>query len=106
VDRQQPNRVGALLLGHSLQLLRPDRLLLEDEADEPLDVGSAQLLVRAGQARELAQVRVPPLAVPAREHGQVVVVLGDDRLAEALERQPRRHGDEPLVPLLERAQQP
>ena len=33
-------------------------------------------------------------------------MLGDDRLAQALEREPRRRGDEPLVALLERAQQP
>jgi hypothetical protein len=106
VDRQQPHRVGALLLGHRLQLLRPDRLLLEHEAHEPLDVRSAQLLVGTRQARELAHVRVAALAIPAREHGEVVVVLGDDRLAEALERELRRSGHEPLVPLLERAQQP
>ena len=32
-------------------------------------------------------------------------MLGDDLLAEPLERQARRGGDEPLVALLERAQQ-
>ena len=90
VDREQPHRVGALLLGDRLELARADRLLLADEAHEPLDVRPAQLLVRARQPGELAEVRVPAAAVPLRQDGEVVVVLGDDPLAEPLEREPRR----------------
>ena len=106
VNRQQPDRVRALLLGHGVALCGTDRLLLLDKADEALDIGAAQLLVRAREPRELAQVRVAPAAVPLREHGQVVVVVGDDPLAEALEREPRRGLREPVVALLEGAQQP
>ena len=82
---------------------RADRILLGDEADEALDVGAAQLLVRAREPRELAQVRVAALPVAARQHGEVVVVLDEDALAEQLEREPRRALDEPLVALQERA---
>ena len=63
VDREQPDGVGALLLRHRVRLLRPDRLLPLDEADEALDVGAAELLVRPREPRELAQVRVPAAAV-------------------------------------------
>jgi hypothetical protein len=101
VDRQQPDHVGVLLLGHCLELLRPGLALLADEADEALDVGAAQLLVRARQARELAQVRVAAASIPLREHGEVVVVRGDDFLAEPLERESPRGGDEPLEALAE-----
>ena len=86
MDREQPDRVGPLLLRDRLQLARADRLLVADEADEALDVAAAQLLVRAREPRELAQVRVAAAAVPARQHGEVVVVRGDDLLAEPLER--------------------
>ena len=105
MDGEQADGVGALFLGHRLQLLRPDRLLLLHEADEALDVGSAQLLVGASQAGELPQVRIATPSVPLRQHGQVVVVLGDDRLAEALEREANGGGDQSVVPLLERPQQ-
>ena len=81
----------------------PDRVLLGDEADEPLEIGASQLLVRPGEPGELAQVRVPPLPVAPREHGEVVVVLDEDPLAEQLEREPRRALDEALVALQERA---
>ena len=87
VDREQPHGVGALLLRDRVALGGADRLLLLDEADEALDVGAAQLLVRAREPRELAQVRVAAPAVPLREHGEVVVVVGDDPLAEPLERE-------------------
>ena len=106
MDRQQPHRARPLLLGDRLELARADRLLLADEPDEALDVAAAQLLVRAREPRELAQVRVAAPPVPLGEHGEVVVVLGDDLLAQALEREPRRRGDEPVVALPERAQQP
>ena len=106
MNRQQPDGVGALLLRHGVALRRADRLLLLDEADEALDIRAAQLLVRAGEPRELAQVRVAPAAVPLREHGEVVIVVGDDPLAEALEREPRRRLGEPVVALPEGAQQP
>ena len=106
VDRQQPHSVGSLLLGHSVALGRADRLLLLDEADEALDVWPAQLLVRAREPRQLAEVRVAPAAVPLRQHGEVVVVVGDDPLAEALEREPRRRVGEPVVTLPEGTQKP
>ena len=105
VDRQQPHRARALLLGDRLELRGAGSLLVGDEAEEALEVTAAQLLVRAREPHQLAQVRVATLAVPAREHGEVVVVLGDDELAEPLERDARRGGDEPLVPLLEGADQ-
>ena len=86
VDREQPDGVGALLLGDGLELLRAERLLLADEADEARDVGAAERLVRRGRAapslRRFANRR---RAVPARENGEVVVVLGDDLLAQPLE---------------------
>ena len=85
VDREQPNRAGALLLGDRFELLRAERLLLADEADEPGDVGAANRLVVAREPTELAQVREAARAVPAREDGEVVVVLGEDPLAERLE---------------------
>ena len=43
--------------------------------------------------------------VPAREHGQVVVVLREDLLAEPLEPDAGGDADEPLVPLQEGAEQ-
>ena len=106
MDRQQPDGVRALLLRDRVALRRADRLLLLDEADEALDVGAAQLLVRAREPRQLAQVRVAPPSVPLGEHGEVVVVVGDDPLAEALEREPRRRLRQPVVALPEGAQQP
>ena len=104
MDRQQADGAGALLLRDGLELVRADGLLVGDEADEPLNVGTAQLLVRAREPRQLAEVRVPAPPVPAREDGKVVVVLCDDPLAEALERRTHRGGGEPFVPLPERTQ--
>ena len=88
MDREKPHRVGVLLLGNRLELTGTDGLLLADEADEALDVAAPQLLVGAREARELAHVRVAAPAVPLREHGEVVVVVGDDPLAELLQREP------------------
>ena len=105
MDREQPHGVGALLLGDRLELARADRLLLGDEADEALDVRPAQLLVRAREPRELAHVGVAPATVPLREHGEVVVVLADDLLAQPLEREPRQRRHEPVVALAEGAHQ-
>ena len=101
VDRQQPDDVGALLLRDRFQLRRADRPELSHEADEALDVGTAELLVRAGEPRQLAEVRVAPPAVPLGEDREVVVVLGDDPLAESL--QGRACGDtgQPVVALPE-----
>ena len=106
MDREQADRVGVLLLRDRLQLARADRVLLADEADEALDVTAAQLLVRAREPRELAHVRVAAPAVPLREHGEVVVVLGDDLLAEPLERERAERRGEPLVALAEGAEEP
>src|SRR5207302_691971 len=97
-DVVEPQPLGPLLLpallAHGLELARAELLLLADEADEALDVRPAQLLVRAGEPHQLAQVRVAALPVPAGEDGEVVVVLGDDLLAEALEREARGRGGE------------
>ena len=106
VDRQQPHRIRTLLLRHGVALGCTDSLLLLDEADEALDVGTAQLLVRAREPRQLAKIRVAAAAVPLGEHREVVVVVGHDPLAEPLEREPRRRLREPVVALLERAQKP
>ena len=70
-----------------------------DEADEAFDVGSSQLLVRACEPRQLAQVRVAAPPVPLREDGKVVVVRGDDLLAEPLQRERARGGDKALEAL-------
>ena len=91
VDREEPDRVGALLLRDRVGFLRPHRLLPLDEPHEALDLRAPELLVRPGQPGELAQVRVPAATVRAREHGEVVVVLRDDALAEELERGGRGH---------------
>ena len=101
VDGEQPHRVRVLLLGDGLELARADGLLLADEAHEALDVAAAQLLVGAREPGELAHVRVAPAPVPLREDGEVVVVVGDDPLAEPLQREAVRRGGEPLVALEE-----
>ena len=66
VDREQANGVGALLLRDRVRLLRADRLLAGDEPHEALEIGAAELLVRSREARQLAEVRVAPLARRAR----------------------------------------
>ena len=99
MDRQQPHRARALLLGDRLELRGAGGLLVGDEAEEALEVAAAQLLVRAREPHQLAQVRVAALAVRPCEHGEVVVVLGDDLLAEPLEGDTHRRGGEPLVAL-------
>ena len=106
VDREQAHRICSLLLGDRVALGRADGLLLLDEANEALEIRAAQLLVRARDPRELAQVRIAPAPVPLSQDGEVVVVVGDDPLAEPLEREPRRSLDEPVVALPERAQEP
>ncbi len=105
VDRQQADRAATLLLGDRLELLRAKRVLLADEANEALDVGAANRLVVARKAAELAEVREATRPVPAREHREVVVVLGDDPLAQLLEPDARRGAHEALVALEERAEQ-
>ncbi len=106
VDRHQPHRVGAFFLGHRIRLLGTDRLLTGDEPHEALEVGSAQLLVRPCQPPELAEVRVPPLAVWPSEHREVVVVLAEDALAELLEGHVRRQLEQAVVSLPEGEEQP
>ena len=83
VDREQPDDVGALLLGNRLELGGADDALLANEAHEALDVGAAQLLVRARQPRQLAQVRVAAPPVPLGEHREVVVVVGETARRDA-----------------------
>ncbi len=68
VDREQPHGVGSLPPRRRRRSSRaPDRLLLGDEPHEALDVRPAQLLVGAGEAGELAQVRV---AAPSVRRGR------------------------------------
>ena len=105
MNRQQANRVAPFLFRDRLELARTNRLLVAHEADEAFDVGAAQLLVRAREPRELAEVRIAAAAVPLREHGEVVVVLRNHPFAEALEREARRGGRQPVVALPEGAQQ-
>ena len=105
VDREQPDDIGALLLGNRFELGGADDALLANEAHEALDVGPAQLLVRARQPRQLAQVRVAAPPVPLREHREVVVVVGDHALAETLEGEPRSETCQAVVALLERAEE-
>ena len=101
VDRQQAHDIGALLLGDGFQLARAHVVLVADEADEALDVGATQLLERARQPPELAQVRVAAATIPPGQHRQVVVVRGDDLLAEPLQRERRQQRDQALVALAE-----
>ena len=82
MDREQPDGIPTLLLRDGLALASAGGLLIGDEAEETLDVRAPQLLVGACEPRQLAQVRIAAAAVPARENGQVVVVLRDDPLTE------------------------
>ena len=75
MDSQEPDGASALLLGHRLEFLRAERILVAHEAHEALDVRAAHGLVVARQSTELAEVREPARPVPAREDGEVVVVL-------------------------------
>ena len=106
VDREQAHGIRALLHGDRVTLGRSDRLLLFDEANEALEIRAAQLLVRARDPRQLAQICIPPPPVPLGEYGEVVVVVGDDPLAESFEGKARRGLDQPVVALPERAQEP
>ncbi len=65
VDRQQPHRTGALLLGDRLELRSAERLLVADEPEEALEVAPAQLLVGAREPHQLAQVRRIAAARPS-----------------------------------------
>ena len=104
MNRQEADGVAILLLGYGLQLACTDRFLLAYEADEALDVGPAQLFVGTREAGQLAHVGVAPAAVPLSERGEVVVVLGDDRLQQALERQRGREPRETLEALVKGAE--
>ena len=86
VDRQQADGIASLFLRDRFELARADGLLVAHEAHEALDVRAAELLVRPGQPGELAQVGVAAAAVPLREDGEVVVVLGENAFAQPLER--------------------
>jgi hypothetical protein len=105
VNREEANRSAPLLLGDCLELLRPQRVLLPHETHEPLDVGAPDSLVVAGEPSELAHVGEAACAVPARQDGEVVVVLGDDSLAQLLEPDAVRRAHETLVALEKRTQQ-
>src|SRR5207244_5355423 len=99
VEREQADGVAALLLRDGLELARADGLLVANEADEAFDIGPAQLLVRARETRELAQVRVAAASVPGREHREAVVVLRQHALAQPLEREARGSGGQAVVSL-------
>ncbi len=72
---------------------------------KPGKVGAADRLVLTSEPAQLSEVREPARAVPAGEHRQVVVVLGEDLLAQSFKPHSRRCRDEPVVALEERAQQ-
>ena len=105
VHRQQPDRIRALVLCQRLRLVHSGRALVGDEANEPFDVTAAQVLEGAREPPELADVRVAAAAVPLREHREVVVVLGHDRLEQALEPGRLRPCRQPVVALPERTEQ-
>jgi hypothetical protein len=106
MDRQQADHIGVLLLRDRFELARAGLVLVAHEPDETLDVGPPELLVRSCEPCELAQVRVPAAPVPLCEHREVVVVGGDDLLAQPLEREPARRGDKAVVALPERTHEP
>ena len=101
VDGEQANGSGAFFLCDRFELLRSQRLLVLDEAHERGEICSSNRLVLAGEPAELPQVGKPPCAVPTGEDREVVVVLGEDLLAEALEPCSRSHPAETLVALEE-----
>ena len=101
VNRQQADRVATFLLRHRFELASADGFLVADETHETLDIRAAQLLVGAREPCELAQIRVPPPAVPLRQDRKVVVVLRDDALAEPLERKPPHGGRQAVETLPE-----
>ena len=101
VDREQPDGIPTLLLRDGLALASAGGLLIGDKAEETLDIRAPQLLVGACEPRQLAQVRIATAAVPARENGQVVVVLRDDPLTETLEAGGGRCANDPVVALSE-----
>src|SRR5436189_1816922 len=103
MDGEEPNSVRTLLFGDRLELSRPERLLLGDEANEALDVGAAQLLVRTCETGELAHVGVATASIPLGERGEVVVMLGDDRLEQALEGERGCQTSQALVALVKGA---
>ncbi len=106
MDRQQAHGVRAFFLRDRLELPGTERVLLANETDEAGKVVAADRLVLTGEAAELPQVRESARAVPAGEHRQVVVVLGEDLLAQSFETHASRCRDEPVVALEKRAQQP
>ena len=106
VDREQAHGIRSLFLRDRFELPRTERVLLADETDEAGKVGAADRLVLTGEATELPQVRESARAVPAGENRQVVVVLGEDLLAQPFETHTGRCCDEPVVSLEKRAQQP
>ena len=96
--------LGTLLVQPSwVRDIRPFRAVMMPLDREPQRHDIDRFIPR--EAGELAQVRVATHPVAPREHRQVVVVLGDDPLAEELEG--RRGGDleQPVVALAEREQQ-
>ena len=78
---------------------RAERVLLSDEADESRKICAANRLVLTCETAELAEVGEPTRPVPAGEHREVVVVLGQNLLAESLEAHSGGGCDEAIVPL-------
>ena len=106
VDRQQPHRPAALLLRDGLELLRAERLLITDEADEPRESAPRIASYSRASRPSLRRFAKRRDSVPAREHREVVVVLAQDAVAQSLEPDPDRRADESLVALEECAQEP
>ena len=72
---------------------------------EPREIGAPNRLVLASQPAELAEVCEAPRPVPAREHCEVVVVRGENALAERFEPDSRGLSDESPVALEEGAEE-
>ena len=103
VHRQDPDGVDLLLGECRLRLLRCEIGERADEREEAGEVGTAQRLVVAREADQLAHVRVAAASVRLRQAGEVVVVLRDDPLEQIGDAELLRRVDEPVEALAERA---
>ena len=85
----------------------PGEVLRDGVGEEAAQVAALGALVLARQPHQLAQVREPPLAAGAGEHGEVVARGGDRALEQHLERQRARRalalgGDQQRAPSVRR----
>ena len=106
MHREDPDGIDLLLGERRLRLLRRELREGADEREEAGEVGSAQRLVVACEADQLAHVGVAAAAVGLRETGEVVVVLGHDALEQIGDGELLRRVHEPVEALPERPHQP